>query len=213
MNLSLLIPISAIMLVNVFDSMLVNGGAAGTKRKDWKMGTENGVLYDGDGMGSLCYSEKDLINSEDTCNRVANSGLIGYSNYLNKALRKNVAGMPNGCSAFKDGTPIFNNAATGLGTKNSEATPLCHKKTPNPQCQSNADCTDSYRKHCQGNQCVPNCECNVRGRLTKAGEPDYCYMKEIPCLTKTSWFNENLLWITCKYEGQVEVDCVDGIGF
>jgi len=209
MNLSLLIPTSAIILVNVFNSMLVNG-AAGTVRKDYN----GGVLYDGDGKGSLCYSEKDLIKSEETCSYVANGGLTGYMNFHDLPMRKNVAGMPNGCSAHTDGSPIFNNAATGLGTKNSHATPLCHKKPKtNSQCNSNSDCTDAYRKHCQGNQCVPNCECNSRGRLTKDGEPDYCYMKEIPCLTKTSWFNENLVWITCKYDGQVEVDCVDGIGF
>ena len=30
----------------------------------------------------------------------------------------------------RDGAPIFNNAATGLGTKNSKAVPFCNKKNP-----------------------------------------------------------------------------------
>jgi len=188
------------MLANVFNSVLVSG-RAGEGRREWK----HGVLYDADGFGSLCYSEKDLIKNKDTCSYAVNSGLIGHINYHDLKMRTNVAGYPNGCSMAEDGAPIFNNAATGLGTKNSKAVPMCNKKK-NPQCKTNADCTDSYRTHCQKNECVPTCECDVKGTVKKSGQKA-CYMKERPCLTKTAYLNTEYAWLTCLYEGKVEMDC------
>ena len=54
--------------------------------------------------------------------------MLGYSNYYDLDMKTDVAGYPNGCSMARDGTPIFNNPANGLGTKNSDAVPFCNKK-------------------------------------------------------------------------------------
>ena len=53
---------------------------------------------------------------------------------------------------------------------------------------------------------VPTCECDVKGTVKKSGQKA-CYMKERPCLTKTAYLNTEYAWLTCLYEGKVEMDC------